>query len=126
GLYDTHAGLALAYTAFLSPVAIWMLKGFFDAIPPELEDAARTDGCTRAGAILRIVLPLGRPGVAATAVLIAISSWNEFLFALMFTTSQGIRTWPVGLQLLVGEYQLPELLPGAGGIISSAPILVFV
>ena len=125
GLYDTYAGLALAYTAFLSPVAIWMLKGFFDAIPPELEDAARIDGCTRAGAILRVVLPLARPGVAATAVLIAISSWNEFLFALMLTTSQGIRTWPVGLQLMVGEYQLPWGLLTAGGIISIAPILVF-
>jgi len=125
GLYDTHIGLALAYTAFLSPVAIWMLKGFFDSIPPELEDAARIDGCTRAGAIVRVVLPLARPGVAATAVLVAISAWNEFLFALMLTTSQGIRTWPVGLQLMVGEYQLPWGLLTAGGIISIAPILVF-
>jgi multiple sugar transport system permease protein len=124
-LYDTHIGLALAYTAFLTPVSIWLLKGFFDAIPPELEDAARIDGCTRAGAILRVVLPLARPGVAATAVLIAISSWNEFLFALMLTTSQGIRTWPVGLQLMVGEYQLPWGLLTAGGIISIAPILLF-
>jgi multiple sugar transport system permease protein len=124
-LYDTHVGLALAYTAFLTPVSIWLLKGFFDAIPPELEDAARIDGCTRAGAILRVVLPLARPGVAATAVLIAISSWNEFLFALMLTTSQGIRTWPVGLQLMVGEYQLPWGLLTAGGIISIAPILLF-
>lgn len=125
GLYDTHLGLTLAYTAFLTPVAIWMLKGFFDTIPPELEDAARIDGCTRAGAIVRVVLPLARPGVAATAVLIAISSWNEFLFALMLTTSQGIRTWPVGLQLMVGEYQLPWGLLTAGGIISIAPILLF-
>ncbi len=125
GLYDTHVGLALAYTAFLSPVAIWMLKGFFDSIPPELEDAARIDGCTRAGAIVRVVLPLARPGVAATAVLVAISAWNEFLFALMLTTSQGIRTWPVGLQLMVGEYQLPWGLLTAGGIISIAPVLVF-
>ena len=62
GLYDTHIGLALAYTAFLTPVSIWILKGFFDSIPPELEDAARIDGCTRAGAILRVVLPLTRPG----------------------------------------------------------------
>jgi multiple sugar transport system permease protein len=125
GLYDTHIGLALAYTAFLTPVSIWILKGFFDSIPPELEDAARIDGCTRAGAIVRVVLPLARPGVAATAVLIAISSWNEFLFALMLTTSQGIRTWPVGLQLMVGEYQLPWGLLTAGGIISIAPILLF-
>ena len=125
GLYDTHLGLALAYTAFLTPVAIWILKGFFDTIPPELEDAARIDGCTRAGAIMRVVLPLARPGVAATAVLIAISAWNEFLFALMLTTSQGIRTWPVGLQLMVGEYQLPWGLLTAGGIISIAPIVLF-
>src|SRR3984893_9508535 len=125
GLYYTHMGLALAYTAFLSPVAIWMLKGFFDSIPPELEDAARIDGCTRAGAIVRGVLPLARPGVPATAVLVAISAWNEFLFALMLTTSQGIRTWPVGLQLMVGEYQLPWGLLTAGGIISIAPILLF-
>jgi multiple sugar transport system permease protein len=125
GLYDTHAGLALAYTAFLTPVAIWILKGFFDTIPPELEDAARIDGCTRAGAIVRVVLPLARPGVAATAVLVAISAWNEFLFALMLTTSQGIRTWPVGLQLMVGEYQLPWGLLTAGGIISIAPVVLF-
>jgi multiple sugar transport system permease protein len=125
GLYDTYIGLALAYTAFLTPVAIWLLKGFFDTIPPELEDAARIDGCTRAGAILRVVLPLTRPGVAATAVLIAISSWNEFLFALMLTTSQGVRTWPVGLQLMVGEYQLPWGLLTAGGVISIVPILLF-
>ncbi|MBV9170521.1 MAG: carbohydrate ABC transporter permease [Chloroflexi bacterium] len=125
GMYDTHVGLALAYTAFLAPVCIWMLKGFFDAIPPELEDAARIDGCTRAGAIVRVVLPLARPGVAATAVLVAISAWNEFLFALMLTTSQGVRTWPVGLQLMVGEFQLPWGLLTAGGIISIIPILVF-
>jgi multiple sugar transport system permease protein len=125
GLYDTHIGLALAYSTLLTPVSIWMLKGFFDTIPPELEDAARIDGCTRAGAILRVVLPLARPGVAATAVLIAISAWNEFLFALMLTTSQGIRTWPVGLQLMVGEYQLPWGLLTAGGIISIAPIVLF-
>jgi multiple sugar transport system permease protein len=124
-LYDTHFGLALAYSTLLTPVSIWMLKGFFDTIPPELEDAARIDGCTRAGALLRVVLPLARPGVAATAVLIAISAWNEFLFALMLTTSQGIRTWPVGLQLMVGEYQLPWGLLTAGGIISIAPIVLF-
>src|SRR5260370_30964242 len=74
GLYDTHLGLALAYTAFLTPVSIWILKGFFDSIPPELEDAARIDGCTRAGAIVRVVLPLARPGVAAAPGRMAVSS----------------------------------------------------
>jgi len=124
-LLDTHLGLALAYTTFLLPVCIWMLKSFFDAIPPELEDAGRVDGCTRLGALIRIALPLARPGVAATAVLVAIGAWNEFLFALMLTTSAGSRTWPVGLQLMVGEFQLPWGLLSAGGIISIIPIVLF-
>jgi multiple sugar transport system permease protein len=125
GLLDTLFGLAATYTTFLLPVSLLMLKGFFDAVPAELEDAARLDGCTRFGALLRVVLPLGRPGVAATAVLVAVAAWNEFLFALMLTNSEGSRTWPVGLQLMVGEFQLPWGLVAAGGMISIVPILVF-
>jgi multiple sugar transport system permease protein len=126
GLLNTRLGLALAYTTFLLPVATWMLKGFFDAIPPDLEEAARIDGATRAEAIIRVVLPLAAPGVAATAVLTAIASWNEFLFALMFTSNESAQTWPVGLHLLVGgEFNLPWGLLSAGGIISIAPIIVF-
>lgn len=126
GLLNTRIGLALAYTTFLLPIATWMLKGFFDAIPPDLEDAARIDGATRAEAIVRVVLPLAAPGVAATAVLTAIASWNEFLFALMFTTNEASQTWPVGLHLLVGgEFNLPWGLLSAGGIISILPIIVF-
>jgi len=103
----------------------WMLKGFFDAIPAELEEAARIDGCTRLGALFRIVLPLARSGLVTTAVFIAIAAWNEFLFAMMMTTSQGSRTWPVGLQLMVGEFQLPWGTLSAGGIISIIPIILF-
>lgn len=124
-LLDSRVGLALAYTTFLLPVCIWLMKGFFDAIPPELEDASRVDGSTRLGALFRIVLPLARPGLIATAVFIAIAAWNEFLFALMLTTSQGSRTWPVGLQLMVGEFQLPWGTLSAGGIITIIPIIIF-
>src|SRR5215207_2429407 len=124
-LLDSRVGLALAYTAFLLPVAVWMLKGFFDAIPPELEDASRVDGSTRLGALVRIVLPLARPGIIATAVFVAIAAWNEFLFALLLTSSAGSRTWPVGLQLMVGEFQLPWGLLSAGGVISILPIIIF-
>ena len=70
GLLNTRIGLALVYTTFLLPIAIWMIKGFFDAIPVDLEEAARLDGATRAGVIVRVVLPLSAPGIAATAVLI--------------------------------------------------------
>jgi multiple sugar transport system permease protein len=125
GLLDTRFGLALAYTTFLLPLCIWMLKGFFDAIPPELEEAARIDGCTRLGALVRVVLPLARSGLVTTAVFVAIVAWNEFLFALMMTTSQGSRTWPVGLQLMVGEFQLPWGPLSAGGILSVVPIIIF-
>jgi multiple sugar transport system permease protein len=124
-LLDKHFGLAMAYTTFLLPLCIWMMKGFFDAIPPDLEDSARIDGCTRLGALFRIVLPLARSGLVATAVFIGIAAWNEFLFALMLTTSQGSRTWPVGLQLMIGEFQLPWGTFSAGGIISIVPVIVF-
>jgi multiple sugar transport system permease protein len=123
GLLDTRIGLALAYTAFLLPIFIWMMKGFFDAIPMELEEAARIDGCTRLGAMIRIVLPLVQGGLWACAVFIGIAAWNEYLFALMLTTSSGSRTWPVGLQLMVGEFQLPWGALTAGGILSILPVL---
>lgn len=124
GLLDTRFGLAIAYTSFLLPLFVWMLKGFFDAVPSELESAARIDGSTRLGAMVRIVMPIARNGLLATSVFIAIAAWNEFLFALMLTTSQGSRSWPVGLQLMVGEFQLPWGMLAAGGIISILPVMI--
>jgi multiple sugar transport system permease protein len=124
GLLDSRVGLALAYTTFLLPVFIWMMKGFFDVIPLELEDAARIDGCSRIGAMVRVILPLVVGGLVATVVFVAIGAWNEFLFALMMTTSTGSRTWPVGLQLMVGEFQLPWGTLAAGGIISIIPVVL--
>jgi multiple sugar transport system permease protein len=124
GLLDSRVGLALAYTTFLLPVFIWMMKGFFDAVPLELEDAARIDGCSRIGAMVRVILPLVVGGLVATIVFVAIGAWNEFLFALMMTTSTGSRTWPVGLQLMVGEFQLPWGTLAAGGIISIVPVVL--
>ena len=124
GLLDSRTGLAVAYTSFLLPLFVWMLKGFFDAAPKELESAARIDGATRIGAMFRIVIPIARNGLVATCVFVAIAAWNEYLFALMLTTSQGSRTWPVGLQLMVGEFQLPWGMLAAGGIISIVPVIV--
>jgi multiple sugar transport system permease protein len=124
GLLDSRLGLALAYTSFLLPVFIWMMKGFFDAIPPELEEAARIDGASRLTAMLRVILPLVLGGLVATSVFVAIGAWNEYLFALMLTSSSGSRTWPVGLQLMVGEFQLPWGALAAGGMISIAPVVI--
>jgi multiple sugar transport system permease protein len=102
-----------------------MMKGFFDAIPVDLEDSARIDGCTRLSAFFRVVLPLARSGLVATTVFIGIGAWNEYLFALMLTTTQDARTWPVGLALMVGEFQLPWGALSAGGIISILPVMIF-
>lgn len=124
GLLDNRLGLAIAYTSFLLPLFVWMLKGFFDAAPKELESAARIDGSTRLGAMFRIVIPIARNGLVATCVFVAIAAWNEYLFALMLTTSEGSRTWPVGLQLMVGEFNLPWGMLAAGGMISIAPVIV--
>jgi multiple sugar transport system permease protein len=124
GLFDTHFGLALTYTTFLLPLCVWMLKGFFDGIPPDLEEASRVDGSTRLGALLRIVLPLARQGIAATTVFIAVGAWNEYVWALLLTTADGARTWPVGLQLMVGEFQMPWGVLSASGIISIIPIII--
>ena len=123
-LFDTHFGLALTYTTFLLPLCVWMLKGFFDGIPPDLEEASRVDGSTRLGALIRIVLPLARQGIAATTVFIAIGAWNEYVWALLLTTANGARTWPVGLQLMVGEFQMPWGVLSASVIISIIPIII--
>jgi multiple sugar transport system permease protein len=124
GLLDNRLGLAIAYTSFLLPLFVWMLKGFFDAAPKELESAARIDGSTRLGAMFRIVVPIASNGLVATCVFVAIAAWNEYLFALMLTTSEGSRTWPVGLQLMVGEFNLPWGMLAAGGMISIAPVVL--
>jgi len=124
GLLDNRLGLALAYMTFALPAGIWFMKTFFDAVPAEVEDAARIDGCTRIGVLVRIVLPLSKPGIMATAVFLAIGAWSEYLFALMLTTSRGSRTWPVGVSLLVGEFQLPYGQLAATGVITVIPILL--
>lgn len=124
GLLDTHLALALTYTTFTLPAAVWFMKGFFDAIPPDLENAARVDGCTRVGAMFRIVLPLVRPGLSASGILIAIEAWNDILFALMLTSSDSSRTWPVGLRLLIGEFQLPWGQLAAATVLSIVPVII--
>lgn len=124
GLLNSPVGLAIAYSSFLLPLFVWMLKGFFDAAPKELESAARIDGSTRLGAMFRIVIPIAQNGLVATCVFVGISAWNEFLFALMLTTGDGSRTWPVGLQLMIGEFSLPWGMLAAGGMISILPVVV--
>ena len=85
GLTDSLVSLIVVYTAFLLPYSLWLLRNFFMDVPPQLEAAARMDGCTRLGALFRIIMPAAAPGIAATAIFLFISCWNEFLFAVVLT-----------------------------------------
>ena len=124
GLLDTYMGLVLAYTTFTLPATIWLMKGFFDSLPPDLENAARIDGCSRMGAMWRISIPLVLPGLAATGTLTAITAWNDVLFAIMLTSSDRTRTWPVGLKQMIGEFQLPWESLTATAILSLLPVVI--
>ncbi|MDJ0922865.1 MAG: carbohydrate ABC transporter permease [Henriciella sp.] len=101
GLLNTSIGLIVAYSVTALPLCIWMLKGFFDAVPRELEEAAKLDGCSTAQIFLRIILPLSIPAVAVTGIFSFLTAWNEFLLALVFNTSNDQFTLPVGLASLI-------------------------
>jgi multiple sugar transport system permease protein len=94
GLLDTHAALVLAYTAFNLPLAVWMLRGFMDEVPKEVDEAAMIDGCSRLGVLGRIVMPMAAPGIGATAVLSFLLCWNDFTIALLLTNREA-TTLPV-------------------------------
>jgi len=104
GLINTYFSLIIAYLSFTVPISVWLLRGFIQGIPPELEEAAMVDGCGRLQAFIRIILPLSRPGIAATAAYIFFVSWQEFMFALTFITDEYKRTLTVGILDFVGQY----------------------
>lgn len=94
GMLDTHTGLVMAYVSFALPFSIWLLIGFFDDVPIEVEEAALVDGCTSLGALIRIVIPIAAPGLAVAAIFAFLVSWNEFLFALILS-GPASKTLPV-------------------------------
>ena len=123
GAQDSIAGLATAYVAMNVPLAVWMLKGYFDAIPQELEQCAMVDGATRWQAVTKITLPLIAPGVAATSVFVFVGSWNEFLFALVLT-SRNARTLPTVIAEFIGDTGIawPQIM--AASTVALAPVLI--
>lgn len=125
GLINTHLGLILIYAAFNVPFTIWMMKGFVDEVPSEYEDAAMLDGYTRLQAFWRFTLPLLVPGIAATAVFALIFSWNEFVFAIFLTSSQGVRTAPPAIAGLIGGTTVDWGLVAASAVVFAAPVLLF-
>ena len=124
GLLNSRVGLALVHAAFATPFATWLLKGFLDSVPRELEEAGRIDGASSAQVIRLILLPLLWPGMVAAGTYVFILSWNEFLYALTFTASDATRTLPVGLHLFIGEYQIRWDLLTAGGVLSVVPVVI--
>lgn len=124
-LLNSLTGLVLVYTAFNLPFVVWMMRGFFEEVPKELEEAAMLDGESRAGVLLRIILPIVKPGLAATAVFCLIVAWNEFLFALILTQTGAATTLPVGIASRVTQYEIKWGAMSAAGVVAMLPVLVF-
>ncbi len=123
-LIDTRTSLIIAYTAFNLPFVVWMMRGYFQEIPRELEESAMVDGDTGFGAFWRIVVPLARPGLAATAIFTMILSWNELLFALILTDTKGAQTLPSAVAGRVGVLHIDWAEISAIGIVALLPLLI--
>lgn len=124
GLMDTYPGLVIAHVAINLSIVVWLMKGFFEDLPSELEEAAFMDGATYYQAFRQICLPVALPGIAAVAILSFLFSWNEFLFSLVLTNE--IRTVPVGLYSFVGYQQVRWGELSASAVLMLVPVLAFV
>ena len=124
-LLDTPLGIVIPHTTFALPLALWVLTGFFREIPDELYRAARVDGCSPFQAFRKVMLPLAMPGFATTGILVFIFSWNEFLYALTFTSSPEHRTVPVAISLFAGEFTEPWGEIAAASVIATLPLVIF-
>jgi multiple sugar transport system permease protein len=126
GLLNTHTGLVIPYVSLTLPLAIWLLASFFRQLPAELEEAARVDGCTRLGALARVVAPVAAPGVFTAAILVFIYAWNEFFFALLVLSDPVKHTLPVGIALFPGQYTMPWGEIAAASVVATLPLVLLV
>lgn len=124
-LLNTRTALVIAYTGFNLPFVVWMMRSYFAEIPAELEESAMVDGDTRLGAFWRIILPLARPGLAATAIFCFILSWNELLFALIITETTSSNTLPIGIAGRITQYKVEWGEISASGFAACVPIIIF-
>lgn len=125
GLLNSKLALIVVYAAFNVTIVVWMMESFFREIPVDLEEAAMVDGDTRFTAFRRIVLPLAAPGLVATGIFAVITTYNEFLFALVLTSTPGAETMPVGAATLIGRINVDWGAMSAAGVIGALPIVVF-
>jgi multiple sugar transport system permease protein len=124
-LLNSLSGLVLVDVTLNLPFVVWMMRGFLEDLPREIEEAALLDGESRLGVLLRIVLPLVRPGLSATAVFCLIVSWNEFLFALILSQTESAMTLPVGIAAHVTQYEIQWGAMSAAGVVAMLPVLIF-
>lgn len=122
-LMDTWRGLILLYSGFMLPTVIWIMDSYFQTIPRELEEAAMIDGCSRTGAMVRVVLPLTGPGLVAVAAFAFLSSWNEFFMALIFSAAHA-KTITVIVTEFSTQFGIDFGLMATGGVIGSIPPLI--
>lgn len=125
GLNNTHAGLIVAYISSSLTFAIWLLKGFFDSVPLDLEESALIDGCSRFQAFVRIILPISKPGLATVAIFTFVRSWNEYMVARILIQSDELKTINLALQKFVQENLVDWSLLSTGAVIATVPTLFF-
>lgn len=121
GLLDTRLALILVYSSFVTPFVIWLMRGYFENISTDLDDAARIDGCSRIGALWRVILPVSLPGLFSTALLAFLLCWDEFFFALILTQTNEAKTLPVAINDFIGRHSVDFGLLAAGGLIAAIP-----
>lgn len=123
-LIDTGASLVITYAALTLAFSVWFLAGYFESIPMEIEEAAMIDGCTRVGALVRVVLPMSKPALVAGTVFAFIWSWNEFVIALTFISTPDNRTLPLGIYSFLGQYSVDWHYLMTAALIAGLPVLI--
>jgi multiple sugar transport system permease protein len=126
GLLNTWIALILPYTVLSLPVCTLILVSFFEGIPRDLENSAMIDGCTRLGALFKVVVPLSAPGVFTAGILAFVNAWDEFLLALSFNSNPLLRTLPVGITLYQGEFAFPWPVISAALVVGIVPIAILI
>lgn len=126
GLLNTWTALILPYTVLSLPVCTLILVAFFESIPKDLENSAMIDGCTRIGALFRVVVPLSAPGVFTAGIIAFVNAWDEFLLALSFNSNPALRTLPVGVTLYQGEFAFPWPVISAALVVGIVPVAVLI
>jgi ABC-type glycerol-3-phosphate transport system permease component len=124
GLVNTYLGLILVYMIITLPLSVWMLTSYFKAIPVELEEAAIIDGCSRLGVLFRITLPLSAPGIVAIVVYAFVTTWNEFIFALVLAQDYRVKTLPIGIAEFTTEFNTDWGAVMAASLIMTLPIAI--